>query len=781
MSEKLILNDGLRIGKKELTLLQDQVLLNLSRLFSIATSIPPQGAVLTTRTAAGVLGSELRVDVVGNVPTVRLGTGITSGISYINVPADTTNITGTFANSTSRWVVAHAATTTLEAGTVSVAAGGGTATFSSSAAAALYAGGDYLRLSGSGSGNNGTFRIGSISGVTATMAETIGAGTAEAGLLHSQAGKFFPGYPLAGTTDVAQHDSYTLTYEDPATYAVTTSDLRLATLAKNGSGTITITTDDRQVFLPRLGAFLVSDAVVSTTAAIAESKIALSVATQEAQSKRHDQNTDAYTSSTTFRVKGVAGPRVLTEEDLPVLTPKPPQDASTTLTAEPNLAVSFEDILAWQRGPLNNLLFAPRIPSIKVSWGVNGNADSVTGSGTSRTVTINAAHNLLAGTTVAVNGLANYLLRDSAGNLFRITANTAANPGASFTVTVSTPSTVPVTGAARIHSTATALQVVIKETGTNNVFSYDIGPDSAGLLPGAALPPFNGKSGVAYDVTLISFNARTVPTSVSVSKLAVKWGSNGDVPTSALNVDPNQIAVVTDQFQVNFAWPHPAGFDVAKHNYLIAHTSDGSTPTIFDRPAAESSTGGAISFYASSYNTIRIKVRVVDMSGTVLSTVDAAADGTAINTYLSGNLQTEMIPFSLTDADFTNLGDSLPTKKLRTKLFLQDVTIIGVAVTLTTMTGTGGLTVKGRAWETGIITNGVFSDPLTSLGDFLTPVMSLNIGKSIDIGLEKVTGTVTGTGVVGNILVYYREIGGTDPGGKPGDGNGRRFQNPAIY
>ena len=780
MTERLTINDGLRIGRQELTLLQSQMAANIARLVSFAALVPTSGGVLTTVSTAGVLGSALRVDLPGGVPTVRAGSGLTGSYAYLSLPADSTTISGSFPVSTNRKVILSQTVTTLEAGTASIAADGVTLTFTgitATALAALYTVGGAIRLSGSAAGNNGTFRIYSISNLTIVLGAATG-GVAESGLSHSVAGVFFAGYPLSpNTTDIMGHDGVALSYQDPATYVNGPLDLQLATLTKSAGGTISLVTDDRQVITPQMQGFQITDANIAASAAISESKIALSTGLQNAKTQTHAQNTDTYTTSPTFRVGGVSGPRVLTTLDTQRVEPR---DPVASLNPEVNVNASFYDGYFGATVPNQS-----RVPLLKITWGITGTAGSATG----QTLTITADHSLTS--NLAANALTNFLLRDSTGAVYAIASNTAATAAVngtgatSFTVTV--VSGTPTGGGTYfIHTNATSYRVSIIRLSDRLTSSYDVAPDVSGYMPLNGQATLIGTPGALYNIQLTALN-KTLGNFSTVTLANVTWGTSNITPVSSLNVTPSSISVAADSSRVLFSWSHPTGFNTATMNYQIAVTEDGSTPTTFDRLANSNATQGYMSFYTPSYGLVKILIRVIDLSGTVLSTVNASAQGTAINSLLSGTLQTELLTFSLQDSDFVDigLGAGTPTKKLRTKLFLQNVVIVGIAVSVQTLTGTGGLSIKGAAWQTGIPSNVVYGSVLSTLGDFLTPVSTLTFGNSLDIGIEKSAGTVTGTGVVGNILIYYRETGGTvTPGSGAGGttrGGGSVTVAPVVY
>lgn len=759
MSEKALIKDGLRIQKKELNLMQDQILLNLSRLTTVALSIPSTGAVLTTKSTAGVLGSALRVDVVANVPTVRAGTGLTFDGTYINVPSDTIVITGTFSNNTSRKVILHWAASSIESSTVSVASGGVNLTFSSSVSA-IYSPGDYIRISNSANGNNGTFRLLTVSGTTATLQQSTG-GTAESGLAHSQAGKFFPGYPTSGTTDIAQHDSFTLTYEDPATYTLLSNEIYLATLAKDGSGNISVSTDARVALAPNMIGRIITDSDVSTTAAIQESKIALSAATITAKTQAHLQNTDTYTTSATFRVKGATGPRVLTTDDMLIVQPggPPVNTAPSVLAQEVNYHVSFYNTLA---SPDSSSFTSAKVPALRATWGINGTGTYATINASSGTFSLTSAHDFT-GTSLGSNALVDHLLVDSAGNKYKITASAAVSTSTAFTVTVavdnvgSQPN--PANGVVLIRNAAASYQINVVDTVSGDIQSFQVPVTANGSLPLVARPMVTGIKGRSYRIDLVSTNSSLTPTTQTLS-ITVPWGQT---TTSVINVPSSSITTHSSSGAVTFDWPAPANFDSAIMDYAIAYSlTDQTAPSFYNLVAYELSDGGGqITIPATAPQVVWIRVQVRDLSGNFLS--DAAGEIVGYPTPEQTNtVQVATYGFHINQSgggfpDFVTQTDGTKVGVIAYPNFLGMVGVVGIELQLIYANPSSGHSAKARAWQYGQITNGVSSGIITGTGNVLTTTTQTNLGRSLVIGVEMASGA-TPYDIQGVVVLHYVNV-----------------------
>lgn len=267
MSQTILLKDGLRIGKKELQLLQSLSLDNLRDLAqALATGLP---AVLAPGSA---LGTALEVTASGTSVSIAPGEALLKDGSRVTVTAPITVAIPDGASK--RPVVLRAGTTPYAAGTFSIAAGNRlTLTYSgtSAALAALYAPNDYLRLySGS---SLGTFRIQSVSNQVVVLAEAVPGASDLSGILHAPAGKFFPGYPNVGeSTDLVAYTTPEARLE-AANYTALENEIILARVDR--TGTRVDVTEARTLFQPR-GLTEIRNPMIAADAAIAQAKLDLS-------------------------------------------------------------------------------------------------------------------------------------------------------------------------------------------------------------------------------------------------------------------------------------------------------------------------------------------------------------------------------------------------------------------------------------------------------------------------------------------------------------------------
>ena len=346
MTKRLLLKDGLRIGKTELGVMNAAALeYTAEALAALADSLP---AVLTTRAPSGALGPELRVDVSGTSGGITVQTGTALYATGVTASLEATASLTVGVNTTNAKVVLTATASTAGLGLFALGSDRLTLTYTpatgkTTSAADLYKVNEYIRLS-KGATNYGTFRITSVSaGDQVTTFGTLGladlvslAAGAVADVVHAPAGKFFEGYPLVGETTATVERYVGVVSVQSSSYVLTSSDVLLATASRGASGAATVI-DARTPVIPRLAALQLTNSNIAASAAIDESKLSLTQALVNAKTWAHVQNTDTHTTSSTFRVAGVSGPRVLTEEDVPSLTANrtPPTAAMTGVSLEP--------------------------------------------------------------------------------------------------------------------------------------------------------------------------------------------------------------------------------------------------------------------------------------------------------------------------------------------------------------------------------------------------------------------------------------------------------------
>ncbi len=749
MSEKLLLKDGLRIGKKELSLLQDLVAKNLTRLLGLAINVPATGAVFTTKTTAGVLGNDLKLAISGGATQVTAGTALSADLTYLRVPTTTTTVSGSFPVSTTKKVVLKWAANPLESTTVSVATGGLDLTFSSSVTG-LYGPGDYIRISGSSAGNNGTFKILSVpTSTTATLAEVTG-GTVESGLSHSMAGKFFPGYPTGGeTTDISQYDGFSLVFEDTS-YTVLSNEIALGTATKDGAGTVTSVTDTRVALTPQMIGMKIGNADVLDSAAIAESKLALTAELLEAKTMRHTQNTDTYTTSSIFRVKGATGPRVLTEQDISTVAPPLPPATATVLTQEVNYKAEFYNLAVTGI----NQHYGEKLPGLHVSWGIVG-----TGTYAANVFSITSAHDCVE--VLAANRLANHLLVDSTGQRYKITASGAVTASTAFTVTVVIESgqAAPTNGAVTIRNNATSYRIeAFPSSGVQYSQSFQAPITSAGVLMTTMRPNMTGTFNESYRIELVSSNPTlsAEPKTQTLSK-TVFWGGTG-APT--INIPSSSITVSPTANGVTFSWPAPVGFNPVNMDYIVAYSnSTSSAPDFFNLVAQEISGGaGRINIPASYPQVAWIKVGVRDLSREIISTLYGEATGQPTNVPTNPSIS-HYESFNLTFGSFVNNGDGLMTALCPRFQNIRNVHIVGVGLRIATLGGTGTRTFKARVYPVNDIASAASSEPLSDVGSVVTTLMPFPGGNDIVLAVEKIAGGADVT-LTGAVTLYYAESGG---------------------
>lgn len=424
MSQKILFKDGLRVGKNELTLLQDQGQTSVAAIANAFASTLP--AVITTQNPDGSIGTECEVTVTGTQARINVGSVLLKDGTLLTV---STPLLKTVPDpSTNAKVILRAAQTPYGKGTMAISAGDRvTLTYTPDAgstltAASLYQANQYLRLVNNTT-SLGTFRIQSVSVNTVTLAESVPGSTSLSGLYHAPAGKFFPGYPLAGvTTDLLSYDLAEIDIVSSAT-PLTDAEIELARVTRSGA-TITIT--NSRVALTAKGIGLIRDAQVAADAAIQESKIALSAALQTAKANAPLQTglRDNYTTSSTFRVGGASGPRVLTVDDLPGTATPTATPAVTSVSISP----ASSTLQASETATLTATANAAPGTTLSYTWSTS-DATKATVVGSGNTATVTAVANGSATITCQVSGTA-------------VGSYTAASVNGTAAVTVGSSSTV---------------------------------------------------------------------------------------------------------------------------------------------------------------------------------------------------------------------------------------------------------------------------------------------------------------------------------------------------
>lgn len=272
MSQTILFKDGLRIGKRELQLLQTLGLENLSGMAqALAQSVP---AVITA--VSGQLDTSLQVTAAGTDLTIAVGSAFLKNGTFLEVGSPITPVT-VGVGVTNQPVVLAASATSIAAGTMEVSAGDRfTLTYTPAGgvvnAEELYTAGDSIRLLDGGS-PLGTFRIDTVSTNTILLVDAVPGASTITGMTHALAGKFFPGYPLSPeTTDLLQYDTPAVRIETQG-YTAADNEIILATVTRVGSN---VTVTDARVAFQARGLNNIVDSMVAANASIAESKLALS-------------------------------------------------------------------------------------------------------------------------------------------------------------------------------------------------------------------------------------------------------------------------------------------------------------------------------------------------------------------------------------------------------------------------------------------------------------------------------------------------------------------------
>jgi hypothetical protein len=271
MSQKILIKEGLRVGKKELELLQSLGIETMEQVAKAVTQSAP--AVLTEN---GDPTTELQVTRSGNDVIIAPGSALLADGTILSVDSP---ITATLPGE-SQSVVLEAVSTPFGKGTISIGAGnrfvltyvpeGG----SSMTAGTYYAANDFVRLVNGGT-SLGTFRILSVSSNTINLSQAVPGSSSLSGLKHAPAGKFFAGYPVVGqTTDLVSFMEPQAVFVAGDAYTAAPNQVKLA-FATAGA------VQDRREALRARGMVNIPHRLLAD--GIPENKLALSQRTRHAQ------------------------------------------------------------------------------------------------------------------------------------------------------------------------------------------------------------------------------------------------------------------------------------------------------------------------------------------------------------------------------------------------------------------------------------------------------------------------------------------------------------------
>lgn len=775
MNEQLLLKDGLRIGKKELSLLQETASDNLSSVVQAMANVP---AVITAVGAGGVLGADLSVSPSGTNIIVAVGSALLADGTVLTVSSPVTlAVSPGLTNST---VILKADTTPYFVGTMSLAADRLTLTASGSDDLTTeFSPNDYIRLQ-NGASDLGAFRIQTVTTGGVVLAEAVAGSGTISGLQFAPAGKFFPGYPLNGDTkDLCAFATPTLRIDVPG-YTPLENEILLALVSRSSSVTVT---DARTPLRAKNVLTSIVDADIASGAAIQSTKFSTGV--QTALSEAHVQNTDTFTTSQTFLLGGAAGKRVLTTDDLPHTPSGPPvPNPSDTpnwpaLAPELNAEVGFATTLS---AFSTSKIAGARIVLAQLSWGINGTAGAPSINGSAQTIALSSTN---LATSIATNALVGYVLYDAAGRPWAITASTASAGDHSFSVTVTTTDATGATGTAAagaaiiISSAANYRFEVVPmvggqpdesqksvETGTLNTFGYPTDYKQLNYI---------GVPGSDYVIRIIGVR-NGVESTLAIN---VTWGTVTGAGT--VTVPSASISATSTLSTVTFTWPSPAGFVSATMDYRIAVQLDGSpaSPPFNlqpqEIPDGSGGAGGSYTVACGPGQLATIFVRVVDLGGNTLSTADGtrsyAAQSAIFSTY-----QKEVFTFSFTGASFPGTPNIPVTTYARTILG-GNYEIGGIEVDFTTFNVAAGTRFKVGVWPSGAQSQEIWSNemgdgasqlPITpnssSYPPLLTQVRSNTFESGLMLDLECTNPSsnyvAAVTAVAGTINIFYRMVSG---------------------
>jgi hypothetical protein len=527
-------------------------------------------------------------------------------------------------------------------------------------------------------------------------------------------------------------------------FVVTTNTTTVATIVGNVTGATSIRTAHYVKLADVDAAGVVTNQITTLAGTIAN--------------LLHTQNSDTHTSEDEFYVVDEPGSgneiRVLTTRDLGNVV-EPPQDDPGTLEPILNFRAISRPPAAPPTGWHGSV--APAPPAVEVDWGIDG-----TGTYTPATDTMVVAggHD---GPALATDDLVDYIFQDSAGELYKITANTAAaSPGDTFDITIapSAGQNEPSNGVFTVRTNALMFMVTITPYDPTET-TLDVGrrievvlnPDNNGALRTEALINPNLTYGELINVKIEAFNNAATP---------VQRTENTDIryaeyDTTTINVDEATISV-TQHVDLNiWHWDDPGAFDRDIHVYGFASTVDGVAPVHPDdeilRPWAAAKAIGS----PGATNKISIVVRTI--TGRLLSDTPATAEAKILGQTFSDLCQVypELTFTDLTTFSDPGDGSSFATVRSPVK-FTRPIYICAFDIEITSLTGTSPV-IKPRIFTVNTPQQTLSGSQITGVGSsFDTFILGENVsvGEFIEVGFELVSGTVTD--LDGTFILHYSEI-----------------------
>lgn len=612
MSQTILFKDGLRIGKAELELLQSISQEGLAELASALSGTLP--AVLSA--TGGTLTNELRVSVSGTSVAVAEGSALLADGSMVSLEAPVTVAVPD--PITDGKVVLTAGETSYAPGTLEIDASNRlTLTYTVAAGSSkvltdFYQPNGYIRLYNSATSTSlGSFRIESVSAGEMVLAEAVPGSTTISGLKHAPAGKFFPGYPVAGeTTDLRSFVSPVLSVQS-SSYVLEDNEVVLARVTRSGAS-VTVT-DARPVFRPR-GISNITNDMVAENASIAESKLALSPALLLAKAlagywRLAGNNQLVASTSDLFVTRGGSLKRVLVEGDATTggtgTTPAfaglsvSPASASVRPGATQALTAAIATV---QNGASPSYTFTSSNPAVATVSASGANA-TVTGVAEgSTTITVRATAAAVGSFTAASETVAipitvsastsTPILTALTLNPASLTLNVSNTGGTSVTASVTSPTSPSVTWLWELLDQA---GTVIGLSATNTA-TVTITPKVAGVCrvrvtaSAVASGSFSAATltaelpvAVSAGLTLLAepgyrvWFERSTPTSPIIAY--ARWGIGGTYTASGLTAT---LSIGADDASVTFAANQLVGqgfFDSNGTMYLItANTASSASP-----------------------------------------------------------------------------------------------------------------------------------------------------------------------------------------------------------
>jgi hypothetical protein len=394
---------------------------------------------------------------------------------------------------------------------------------------------------------------------------------------------------------------------------------------------------------------------------------------------------------------------------------------------------------------------------LDVDWGIDGQ-------GTYNPATDTLSVSSHDGGSIAANALVNYAVVDANGNIYRILANTATtSPGGPFNITIAPVAgqPEPVSGAFTVMTPATDFVVSLEQfnddfttlSGRRQWFNVAKTPTGVPRTEwrSPVLPP-----GTKWRVIIVAKNAALTPGVVESPPVDVVI----ERTTQQFNMPP--ITALAKAGVAVFSWTHPTGFlSTPDLLYQLVVTKDGSTPTfpvIFIDMGTETflTRENTIRVIAEPGTLVRVVGRIVNSAGRALGTSSEAQ--VVVPAEVTMRLPVPIKDsFLLTDTDFVlDPVTGVRFARVDRQEFSFRVAVNSILFEVISLVGTGSPIIKPRVQSAANHSIAEVGPEVSTTGvTYFEPTARQMLGDVVEIGVEKVQGTITDLQAILTVAYLY--------------------------